>query len=165
MALLRVGSQLERVPSGQVRIGDAIRVLPGERAPLVGVVADGASAMNQAPITGESMPVPKEVGDAVFAGAINEEGPLDVRVTAVAGESTLARIARTIQAAQAQRAPTQRFVDRFALYDTPAVVLLAIVVAVGLPLVFRVPVFTTRSTRPSSCSSWPARAPSSSRRP
>lgn len=141
IALLRVGTELQRVPSGQVRIDQIVRILPGERAPLDGVVVDGISAMNQAPITGESMPVPKHVGDPVFAGTINEEGPLDVRVTAVAGESMLARIARTIQSAQAQRAPTQRFVDAFARWYTPVVVLLAVVVAVGLPVLYRVPVY------------------------
>ena len=135
MALLQAESGWRSVPTDQVRVDQLIRILPGERAPLDGVVVDGISSMNQAPITGESMPVAKAPGDPVFAGTINTDGPLDVRVTAVAGETTLARIARTIQEAQAQRAPTQRFVDQFARYYTPLVVLAAVLVAVILPLV------------------------------
>ncbi len=135
MAMLQSGSGWRQVPTDQVRIDQLIRILPGERAPLDGVVVDGISSMNQAPITGESLPVAKAPGNPVFAGTINTDGPLDVRVTAVAGETTLARIARTIQEAQAQRAPTQRFVDQFARYYTPLVVLAAVLVAVILPLV------------------------------
>ncbi|MFI0608445.1 MAG: heavy metal translocating P-type ATPase [Anaerolineae bacterium] len=135
MAMLQSGSGWRQVPTDQVRIDQLIRILPGERAPLDGVVVGGISSMNQAPITGESMPVSKEPGDPVFAGTINTDGSLDIRVTAVAGETTLARIARTIQEAQAQRAPTQRFVDQFARYYTPLVVLAAVLVAVILPLV------------------------------
>lgn len=141
MAMVRAESGWEQVPTSQVLVDQLIRVLPGERAPLDGIVVDGVSAMNQAPITGESMPVPKQPGDPVFAGTINEDGPLQVRVTTVAGETTLARIARTIQDAQAQRAPTQRFVDQFARYYTPLVVLLAILVAITLPIFFHTTVY------------------------
>jgi len=140
-ATVRIESGWQQVPTNQVLIDQLIRVLPGERAPLDGTVVEGTSAMNQAPITGESMPVPKQPGDPVFAGTINEDGPLDIRVTAVAGETTLARIARTIQDAQAQRAPTQRFVDQFARYYTPLVVLLAILVAIALPIFFQATVY------------------------
>ncbi len=123
------------VPTHDVALSTVVRVLPGERVPLDGEVVAGHSAVNQAPITGESLPVDKAPGDAVFAGTINEQGPLEIRVTAAAGMTTLDRIARAIQTAQAQRAPTQRFVDRFAQVYTPAVVALAAVLAVATPLV------------------------------
>jgi Cd2+/Zn2+-exporting ATPase len=124
-----------KVPTAQVTVGDLVRVLPGERLPVDGTVVAGSSAVNQAPITGESLPVDKGPGDPVYAGTINEHGPLEVRVTAAAGATTLDRIAHAVQEAQAQRAPTQRFVDQFARYYTPAVVVCAILVAVVPPLV------------------------------
>jgi Cd2+/Zn2+-exporting ATPase len=118
------------VAAATVRLGQRVRVRPGERVPLDGTVLAGHSTVNQAPITGESLPVEKTVGDPVFAGAINERGALEIEVTAAAGNTTLDRMARAVREAQAQRAPTQRFVDRFALYYTPAVVALALLVAV-----------------------------------
>jgi Cd2+/Zn2+-exporting ATPase len=136
VATVRLDGAWRELPSDQVAVGQTIRILPGERAPLDGIVVAGHSAMNQAPITGESMPVDKQSGDTVFAGTINADGPLEVRVTAAAGETTLDRIARSIQEAQAQRAPTQRFVDEFARYYTPAVVFAALLIAVVLPLLF-----------------------------
>lgn len=136
VATVRTDDAWLQLPSDQVTVGQTIRILPGERAPLDGIVVEGRSAMNQAPITGESMPVDKQPGDTVFAGTINNDGPLEVRVTAAAGETTLDRIARSIQEAQAQRAPTQRFVDEFARYYTPAVVVFALLIAIVLPLFF-----------------------------
>ncbi|RZJ23791.1 MAG: heavy metal translocating P-type ATPase, partial [Haliea sp.] len=123
------------VPSAvkQVAMEAVVRIKPGERVPLDGVVTRGNSAVNQAPVTGESIPVDKAPGDAVFAGTINETGELEFRVTAGAGNSTLARIIAAVEKAQATRAPTQRFVDRFAAIYTPAVFLIAIAVAVGAP--------------------------------
>lgn len=121
-------------PVGQVALGSAVRIRPGERVPLDGVVTRGSSAINQAPVTGESIPVDKAVGDAVFAGTINTSGELEVRVTAAASDSTLARIIHAVEQAQGARAPTQRFVDRFAAIYTPAVFALAVAVAVLLPV-------------------------------
>ena len=95
-----------------------------------GVVVDGSSAINQAPVTGESIPVDKVTGDPVFAGTINETGTLSVRVTVAASNSTLARIIHAVEQAQGSRAPTQRFVDRFAAIYTPAVFVLALTVAI-----------------------------------
>ncbi|MBZ0092936.1 MAG: heavy metal translocating P-type ATPase [Sulfuricellaceae bacterium] len=118
----------------RVALGAVVRVKPGERIPLDGTVLAGQTTVNQAPITGESMPVTKQPGDSVFAGTINERGAFDYRVTATQDHSTLARIIATVQEAQGQRAPTQRFVDRFARYYIPAVVVLAIGVAVIPPL-------------------------------
>lgn len=120
----------QEVNATSVRVGQRVRVRPGERVPLDGTVREGHSTVDQAPITGESLPVEKSVGDPVFAGSINERGALEVEVTAASGNTTLDRMARAVKEAQAQRAPTQRFVDQFALYYTPAVVVLALLVAV-----------------------------------
>lgn len=126
----------QEVKAEAVQIGQKVRVKPGERIPLDGVLASGASTVNQAPITGESMPVEKKAGDTVFAGSVNERGSFEFEVTANKGNTTLARIIRAVQQAQAQRAPTQRFVDQFARYYTPAVVVLAVLVAAVPPLFF-----------------------------
>lgn len=122
------------VPASAVQVGQIVRVRPGERIPLDGTVTAGASSVNQAPITGESMPVEKKAGDAVFAGSINERGTFEFTVTANKGNTTLARIIRAVQEAQGERAPTQRFIDNFARYYTPIVVMLAILVAALPPL-------------------------------
>ncbi|MDR2605164.1 MAG: HAD-IC family P-type ATPase, partial [Desulfovibrio sp.] len=113
----------------RVRVGSLVRVKPGERIGLDGVVVQGRSAVNQAPVTGESMPVEKSEGDTVFAGTINEDGSFIFRVSAAANDSTLTRIIRAVEEAQAARAPVQRFVDRFAAIYTPAVFLTAAAVA------------------------------------
>jgi Cd2+/Zn2+-exporting ATPase len=118
------------MPTGDVPLDAVILVKPGERIALDGRVSSGSSSVNQAPITGESIPVSKAVGDPVFAGTINERGTLEVTVTAAKGEGTLDRIARSIQEAQADKAPAQRFVDRFAAVYTPVVFVMAIVIAV-----------------------------------
>src|SRR5690606_34284864 len=99
-----------------------------------GEVVQGHSTVNQAPITGESLPVEKEAGDAVFAGTINESGSFEYRVTAAAGNTTLARIIHAVEEAQGARAPTQRFVDQFARIYTPLVFAFALVVAIAPPL-------------------------------
>lgn len=122
------------VPVQDVRVEETIIIRPGQRIPLDGVVAAGSSAVNQAPITGESIPVDKQPGAEVFAGSINENGLLEVRVTKLVEDTTLARITHTVEEAQASRAPSQSFVDRFARVYTPAVVLAAIAVAVAPPL-------------------------------
>jgi len=110
-----------------------VRIRPGERVPLDGVITTGASAIDQAPVTGESIPVDKVVGDPVFAGTINQMGELEFRVTAAANNTTLARIIHAVEAAQGARAPTQRFVDRFAAVYTPAVFAIALAVALVTP--------------------------------
>ncbi len=121
------------VPSTEVLLEAIVRIRPGERVPLDGVITEGTSSINQAPVTGESLPVDKAVGDTVFAGTINETGELQFRVTAAASNTTLARIIHAVEAAQGTRAPTQRFVDRFAGVYTPAVFVLALGVAVLAP--------------------------------
>ena len=119
---------------GAVAIGSRIRVRTGQRVPLDARVVAGRAALDQAPITGESLPVDKETSAALYAGSIVVDGVVEALVTAVAQDSTLARIAAAVQQAQAQRAPTQRFVDQFARYYTPAVVALAVAIALGGPL-------------------------------
>jgi|TARA_A100001518_G_scaffold4309_1_gene6369 Cd2+/Zn2+-exporting ATPase len=130
---LEDGSWVVRA-SSDVALGARVRVRPGERIALDGEVVSGRSAVNQAPITGESMPVDKQQGDPVFAGTINQNGTLEYRVTAVAGQTTLARIIHAVEQARSDRAPTQRFVDRFAAIYTPVVCLLALLMAVLPPL-------------------------------
>ena len=122
-----------------IALGSRVRVKPGERIALDGKVVEGHSAVNQAPITGESLPVEKAEGDTVFAGTINESGSFVYQVTAGANDSTLARIIHAVEEAQGSRAPTQRFVDQFARYYTPAVFALALGVAVLPPLVSGLP--------------------------
>ena len=124
---------LSRVLSSAVPLAAVVRVKPGERIPLDGLIVSGNSAINQAPVTGESIPVDKQAGDAVFAGTINETATLEVKTTAVASNSTLARIIHAVEQAQSTRAPTQRFVDRFAAIYTPMVFVLAVAVAVLTP--------------------------------
>ena len=119
----------------EVQLQQLLRVKPGERIPLDGEVVSGSSAVNQAPITGESLPVEKHPGDAVFAGTINERGTFDFRVTATRGSTTLDRIVAAVQQAQGDRAPTQRFVDRFAAFYTPTMLVISLVVAIIPPLV------------------------------
>ncbi|WP_394777785.1 heavy metal translocating P-type ATPase [Undibacterium sp.] len=120
--------------TAQITVGQLMRVRPGERIALDGIVESGQSAVDQAPITGESMPVNKTAGDKVYAGTLNQAGLLEIRVSSLKNETTLARIARSVQQAQSQRAPTQRFVDKFAAIYTPVVFAIALLVAVLPPL-------------------------------
>ncbi|WP_297845925.1 heavy metal translocating P-type ATPase [Pseudomonas sp.] len=121
-------------PVKHVELGARVRIKPGERIGLDGEVVSGHSTIDQASITGESMPVEKAVGDKVFAGTLNQSGSLEYSVTAAANNSTLARIIHAVEAAQGARAPTQRFVDSFSRIYTPAVFALALAVAVIAPL-------------------------------
>ncbi len=125
--------------AGDVAVDAVVRVRPGDRIPFDGEVIGGESTVDQAPITGESVPVEKRPGDKVFAGTINHEGVLEFRVTGNQGHTTLDRIIQTVQEAQAKRAPTQRFVDAFARVYTPSVVGLAALVVAAPPLLFAEP--------------------------
>lgn len=136
--VLREGKEVT-VAVDEVRIDDLFRLRPGEKVPLDGEIMVGHSAINQAPITGESVPVDKAPGDSVYAGSINGEGSLDVRVTHKAADTTLAHIIHLIEEAQAARAPSQAFVDRFARIYTPVVLLLAVLITVLPPLLFGQP--------------------------
>lgn len=134
--LIQADGSWQRVPAAAVALDAIVRVRPGARIPLDGVVTSGSSAVNQAAVTGESIPVDKQAGDPLFAGTINADGTLLFRVTALAGNSTLARIIHAVEEAQATQAPTQRFVDKFAAIYTPCVFLMAVAVAVIAPLAF-----------------------------
>lgn len=125
----------------KVQPGAVFKVKPGERIALDGVVISGQSTVNQAPITGESMPVSKQIDDNVFAGTLNEHGVLEVKVTRASGDTLLAKIGKAIEQAQAERAPTQRFVDQFARFYTPIMVLIAVLIALIPPLVFGYPFY------------------------
>lgn len=129
-SVLRAGNWQD-VPVAQVTRGETIRIKPGERLPLDGTITEGASSINQAPVTGESVPVKRGPGDHVFAGTINEKGTFDYEVTHTASESTVSKIVQLIEKASANRAEAERFVDRFSRYYTPTIFVLAILTAVG----------------------------------
>ncbi|WP_425498414.1 heavy metal translocating P-type ATPase [Halogeometricum salsisoli] len=123
------------VPVDDVVVGDVVVVKPGEKIPMDGEVTDGESAVNQAPITGESVPVDKTTGDEVYAGTINEEGYLEIQVTSEASDNTLSRIVEMVEDAQSNKTEREQFVERFSAYYTPVVVGIAILVTLGSPYV------------------------------
>jgi Zn2+/Cd2+-exporting ATPase len=133
-AFVQRGGKFVEVDAEEVKVGELVAVQSGMSVPLDGRITSGHSAINQAPITGESIPVEKKPGDPVFAGTINGEGSLELEVTKLAGDTTLARIIRLVEEAQEQKAPTQRFVDRFAKYYTPLVTVAALLIFI-VPLV------------------------------
>jgi len=133
-AVVRRNGLPERLSVDAVAIGDTVLVKPGEKIPLDGRVSAGDSYVNQAPVTGESLPIEKRPGDEVFAGTINGRGALDIIVSRLRRDSTLARIIHLVERAQSQRAPSQTFVDRFARVYTPAVLATAVAVALAPPL-------------------------------
>ncbi len=136
VALVKRNNGFTEVPVADVKVEETIAVKNGMSIPLDGEVLSGESAVNQAPITGESVPVDKKKGDQVFAGTINGEGSLEVRVTKAAGDTTLAKIIRLVKEAQEQKAPSQQFVDVFARYYTPAVTVGALLIFLVPPLLF-----------------------------
>ncbi|MCC7375694.1 MAG: cadmium-translocating P-type ATPase [Verrucomicrobiales bacterium] len=135
-ALVKRGDQIQELRVEEVKVEETLVIKSGARVPLDGVVTSGESAINQAPITGESMPVERKPGDTVFAGTINGEGSLEVKVTKASTDTTLAKIIKLVGEAQSQKAPSQRFVDRFAKIYTPAVFVVAILVLLSGPLLF-----------------------------
>ncbi len=137
MVHLLAGPVSRDVPVGEVLPGSLLLVKPGERIPLDGQVTHGASDVNEAPITGESVPVPKSAGTEVFAGTINGDGVLEIRSTKGVGDTTLAHIIRMVGEASGRRAPSERWVERFARVYTPAVMVGAVLVLFIPPLVFQ----------------------------
>lgn len=135
-ALIRRGQEEMNVSVDDIEIDDIMLVKPGQKLAMDGVIVKGTSTINQAAITGESVPVPKTVEDEVFAGTLNEEGYLEVKVTKRIEDTTIAKIIHLVEEAQAERAPAQAFVDQFAKYYTPAIMLLALGVATVPPLFF-----------------------------
>lgn len=133
-ALARRGTVDVEVPVSELVPGDLVTVRAGERVPVDGVVSSGISSIDQSALTGESIPVHKESGDALFSGTLNGNGPLTMQVTRLASDSSVARIIRLVEQAQSERAPAQRLVDRFARYYTPAVIAGAVLIATIPPL-------------------------------
>jgi Zn2+/Cd2+-exporting ATPase len=125
---------LAEVPAESLVVGDVIAIRPGDRVPADGEILSGESAIDEAPVTGESTPKRKGEGEAVFAGTINTDGTLRVRVTAEAEDNTIARVVRLVEEAQEAKAPTERFIDRFSRYYTPAVLVVGALVAILPPL-------------------------------
>lgn len=135
-ATVRRDGETMTIPVDAVQIGDRVVVRPGEKIPMDGTVREGESAVNQAPITGESVPVDKTLGDAVYAGTINEEGYLEVEVTSSVSDNTISRIVDLIEDAQSNKTEREQFVERFANYYTPVMVGVAVLVAAVPPLLF-----------------------------
>lgn len=133
-ALIRRGNEEMMVHVKDIQVDDIMIVKPGQKLAMDGVVIKGTSTLNQAAITGESVPVTKTIDDEVFAGTLNEEGLLEVKVTKRVEDTTLSKIIHLVEEAQAERAPSQAFVDKFAKYYTPAIVILAFLIAVIPPL-------------------------------
>lgn len=134
-AFLETNGTTREVSAEELKVGDVISVRPGDRMPADGEIISGESAIDEAPVTGESTPVGKGVGENVFAGTINGDGVLRVKVTAEAQDNTIARVVRLVEEAQEAKAPTERFINRFSTYYTPGVVVVAALVAVLPPLV------------------------------
>ncbi|WP_425609178.1 heavy metal translocating P-type ATPase [Ureibacillus aquaedulcis] len=133
-AWLKMGNEIFKKPVEEVSVGDTIVVKPGEKIPLDGEIILGESSINQAPITGESIPVDKALGDPVYAGTINEHGSLEIKVTKLVEDTTISKIINLVEEAQEQKAPTEAFVDKFAGIYTPIVFILALGIMVLPPL-------------------------------
>ncbi len=133
-ALREVDGKIIEIAAETLAVGDVVLVRPGDRVPADGEVVSGESAVDEAPVTGESVPKRKSAGDSIYAGTINQDGALKVRVTAAAADNTIARIVALVEEAQESKAPTERFIDRFSKYYTPGVMVVALLVAVLPPL-------------------------------
>ncbi|MEJ6784471.1 heavy metal translocating P-type ATPase [Aminobacter sp. Piv2-1] len=134
-ALLEEGGTTREVPAEGLKVGSIILIRPGDRVAADGTIVEGTSTLDEAPVTGESVPKSKSVGDAVFAGTINTDAVLKIKVTAAAADNTIARVIKLVEEAQESKAPTERFIDRFSTYYTPAVLVVGALVAILPPLV------------------------------
>ncbi|HEY0834215.1 MAG TPA: heavy metal translocating P-type ATPase [Azospirillum sp.] len=135
-ALLIDGEAAREVPASRLEVGQVVLVRPGDRVPADGEVVEGESDVDESPVTGESVPVPKQVGSSVFAGGINATGALRVRVTRTAADNTIARIIHLVEEAQASKSPTARWIERFSARYTPAVIAVAVLTVLVPPLAF-----------------------------
>lgn len=153
-ANLKLNGEIKRIPPEQVKIGDIIVIKPGEKIPLDGVILEGSSLVDTAALTGES--VPKKVGpqDEVLSGMINKSGLLTVRVTKKFSESTVAKILDLVENAASKKAPTEKFITKFAKYYTPAVVLGAVFLAIVPVLLYKIPALTSMFTHEETFSEW-----------
>lgn len=133
-ALLETGGEVKEVPAETLTVGSVILIRPGDRISADGTILSGESAIDEAPVTGESTPVRKGTGETVFAGTVNGDAALRIRVTAAAEDNTIARVVKLVEEAQESKAPTERFIDRFSRYYTPGVVVVAVLVAILPPL-------------------------------
>ncbi|WP_181444556.1 cation-translocating P-type ATPase [Bacillus sp. 03113] len=133
-AWVKIGSEIINKSVEDISVGQTIIVKPGDKIPLDGEIVQGESSVNQAPITGESIPVDKEIGDTVYAGTINENGSLEIKVTKLVEDTTISKIIHLVEEAQEQKAPTEAFVDKFASIYTPIVFILALVIIILPPL-------------------------------
>ena len=131
----RDGSVID-LSAGQLRLSDVVQARPGDRIPCDGIIIDGHSAVDESPVTGESVPVARGPGDTVVAGSVNTDALLRIRVTATAADNTLSRIVKMVEEATASRAPTQRFIEKFSTYWTPGAMVVAALVVLGPPLLF-----------------------------
>lgn len=136
MAQVEHAGQLREVLVEQLRVGDVAVVRPGDRVPSDGEVVEGTSVVDEAPVTGESLPVTKDVGATVYAGSINGNGLMRVPITKTAVDNTVARIIHLVEEAQTSKAPTARFIDQFAAYYTPAAMVAAALIVVVPPFLF-----------------------------
>lgn len=136
VAQIEQDGEVREVPVEQLRVGDVALVRPGDRVPSDGEIIEGESELDEAPVTGESVPVSKAVGASVYAGSINGNGTLRVSITKTTADNTIARIIHLVEEAQASKAPTARFIDKFAAYYTPASMAAAALIIVVPPLVF-----------------------------
>lgn len=130
------GGEIIEIAAAELAVGDIVQVRPGDRVPSDGEIVEGRSQLDESPVTGESVPVAKDVGDTVFAGSVNSDGLLRVRITRTAADNTIARIIQLVEEAQQTKAPTARFIDRFAARYTPAAMVVAALIAIVPPLLF-----------------------------
>lgn len=135
-ALVSIDGEWKILSVKNILVDQVVKIKPGDRIPIDGIIIAGESQVNQASITGEPIPIVKKIGDLVYAGTINENGTFEFKVTARSDSTLLAKIIHTVEEAQSERAPTQKFIDKFATYYTPAMVILAIMVAAIPPLFF-----------------------------
>ena len=135
-ALIRRNNVEQLVSVDKIDIDDIMIIKPGQKIAMDGLVINGHSSVNQAAITGESVPVEKQLDDEVFAGTLNEEGVLEVKVTKKVTDTTIAKIIHLVEEAQGERAPAQAFVDKFAKYYTPFIIIMALLIVVVPPLFF-----------------------------